>query len=100
MRGFAGPERRQVEHGKGDGEAEGVILHVGREAVDAAEDLAVGLRAGAARVGGALQVEARKVGALQRAELRLGLFDRGVLLQRDRDSPRGRAAGTSCSGGS
>ncbi len=83
----------QVEDRERHGEAQGVVLGGGSEAVGAAENRAVGFGAGAARVGRALQGEARKVGALQGAQLRLRLFDDGVLFGGDgirRGVERGR----------
>ncbi len=47
----------QIEHREGHAEAEGVILHVRRQAVQASEAIAVGLGAGPARVCGGLQIE-------------------------------------------
>ena len=77
-----------------------VVLNVGREAIEPAQQSAVGFRAGAAGVSRALQIEAREIGPFERAELRLRLLDDGVLF--DRDGIRGgiQAAAQFRSGGS
>ena len=84
LRGFARANRRQVEHRESHGEAERVVLNVGRETVEPAQDSAVDLRAGAARIGGALQIEARESRSAPGSELRLGL------LRPRRSAPRDR----------
>src|ERR1019366_7709129 len=54
LRGFTGLNRRQIKSRESHAETERVVLHTGGQAVDAAEQLAIGLRAGAASVSGAL----------------------------------------------
>ena len=66
----------QVEDRKVDGEAEPRSSECwGRVRSIRPGVLPFDFGAGAARVGGPLQIEAREIGSLQRAQLRLGLFE-------------------------
>ena len=83
LRSLARMHGRQIGYREADGEAEGVILNVGRQAVEAAQDSAVGFGARAACVGRALQIESREIGALERPELRLRLAHDRILFGGD-----------------
>ena len=84
MFGLIGADGGQVEKRKRDGDTERVILVIGCQSVETAEAIAIGFRAGAARIGRALEVELRKIRPFQRAQLRGCLFDGGALFHNER----------------
>src|SRR5580704_17350905 len=68
LRALPGSDRRQFHDREVDAEPNRIVLNVGSEAVQSTEDSAIEFSAGAASIGGSLQIEARKIGARQRPE--------------------------------